>query len=67
MDDQWFFVVKLLALSAVLAAAIKYLAPFLNLPATTAFALVLVLTPSVLLAVLLVWRQSQFDKRQDKL
>lgn len=67
MDDQWFFVVKLLVLSAVLAVAIKYLVPFLQIPATSQIALILVLTPTVLLAAILAWRQWQFDKQQDKL
>ena len=51
------FVVKLFSLSGLIALAIKYLLPMLNLPATTAVALGLVLTPPLVMAGLLAWRQ----------
>ena len=57
MGNQWFFVAKLFLLSGLLAVVIKYLLPLLNIPATAAVALSLVLTPPLLLAALLVGRQ----------
>jgi len=57
MGDQSWFVVKLFLLSGLIALAIKYLLPMLNLPATTAVALGLVLTPPLVMAGLLAWRQ----------
>jgi len=59
-NQSWFvawFVAKLFLLSGLIALAIKYLLPMLNLPATTAVALGLVLTPPILMAGLLAWRQ----------
>jgi hypothetical protein len=59
-NQPWFvawFVVKLFSLSGLIALAIKYLLPMLNLPATTAVALGLVLTPPLVMAGLLAWRQ----------
>jgi hypothetical protein len=57
MGNQWFFVVKLFLLAGLISAAIKYLLPLLNIPATTTVVLSFVLTPSILLATLLAWRQ----------
>jgi membrane protein YdbS with pleckstrin-like domain len=66
MDSQWIFVLKLLVISAVIAAAIKYVVPFLQIPATATVALVFVLSPTILMAGALAWRRWQFDKQQDK-
>jgi hypothetical protein len=59
MGNQWFFVAKLFLLSGLIAVAIKYLLPLLNIPATATVVLGLVLTPPTLLAALLAWRQVQ--------
>jgi membrane protein YdbS with pleckstrin-like domain len=66
MDSQWIFVLKLLVISAIIAAAIKYVVPFVPIPATATVALVLVLSPTIFMAGALAWRRWQFDKRQDK-
>jgi membrane protein implicated in regulation of membrane protease activity len=50
------FVFKVMALSAVLAIAIKYGGPTLSLAATSANALIAVWLPSLLMAILLSWR-----------
>ncbi len=65
MGDQWFFVAKLFLVSGLISGAIKYLLPPLNIPATNAVALVLVLTPPLLLAAMLAWRQAQAANSPD--
>lgn len=67
MDNQWIFIAKLFCLSAILAIAIKYLVPMLNIPATSGVALGLVLGPPIFLAALLARRYLQAEKQQDKL
>jgi hypothetical protein len=67
MDNQWIFIAKLFLLSAVLAIAIKYLVPMLNIPATSEVALGLVLGPPIFMAALLAGRYLQAEKQQDKL
>ncbi|WAL60603.1 hypothetical protein [Thermocoleostomius sinensis] len=56
MTSQIMFVLKVLSLSAGLAVAIRYLAPWLNIPATPMTALVMVLLPLLLVAIGLGWR-----------
>ncbi len=53
---QWAFGLKVLVGSGIIAIAIKTLGPLLPLPATSAFSLALVLTPSLVLGVVLSWR-----------
>ncbi len=65
MGSQIFFIVKLFLLSGLIAGAIKYLLPLLNIPATTPIALGLVLTPPALLATLLAWRAQSPLSRPD--
>jgi membrane protein implicated in regulation of membrane protease activity len=50
------FVFKVMALSTVLAIAIKYGGPALSLAATSTNALIAVWFPSLLMAILLSWR-----------
>jgi hypothetical protein len=66
MDGQWQFILKLLMISAMSSVAIKYGAPWLNIPATPEVALALVLSPSLVLGSLLLWRGWQFEKQQRK-
>ncbi|WNZ22441.1 hypothetical protein HJG54_05900 [Leptolyngbya sp. NK1-12] len=66
MDSQWLFVMKLLVLSTILAVAIKYLVPLLQIPATPEIALALVLSPTIILAGILAWRRWQFEKKFEK-
>jgi hypothetical protein len=56
MDNQINFVFKVLLISAGLAAAIRYLAPRLNIPATPVNALIMVFLPMLLVAIGLGWR-----------
>jgi hypothetical protein len=56
MQNQLIFIVKLLVLSALLSILIKYVLPSVPLPATATNALILVLSPSVIMAIALLWR-----------
>ncbi|BCL36808.1 hypothetical protein NSMS1_32550 [Nostoc sp. MS1] len=56
MQNQLSFVVKLLIMSAFLSALIKYAAPLWPIPATDINALILVLSPSIIMAIALLWR-----------
>jgi hypothetical protein len=56
MQNQLIFIVKLLVLSALLSILIKYVLPSVPLPATATNALILVLLPSVIMAIALLWR-----------
>jgi hypothetical protein len=47
---------KLLLLSTVLSFAIKYLAPHLHIPMNTTNVLIAITLPSLILALLLLWR-----------
>lgn len=57
--NLWFFLIKILVLSAMISVAIKYLGPLLPLPATSSVALALVLSPTVILSLALAWRSNQ--------
>ena len=50
------FILKLLALSALVSVAIKYLGPQVSIAATDINALVIVLLPTVIMAIALFWR-----------
>lgn len=56
MENQLNFIVKLLLFSALLSALIKYVLPSVPIPATATNALILVLLPSVIMAIALLWR-----------
>jgi hypothetical protein len=59
MNDKTQLILKLLLLSAALSIAIKYLAPSLNIPATSTNALIAIALPSIVMAILLLWRGQQ--------
>ncbi|AFZ25713.1 hypothetical protein Cylst_3577 [Cylindrospermum stagnale PCC 7417] len=50
------FVLKLILLSGLLSLLIKYAAPSLLIPATATNALIIVLLPTVIMAIALLWR-----------
>ena len=50
------FLLKLLLFSALLSVLIKYAAPFLLLPATVTNVLIMVLSPTIIMATVLLWR-----------
>ncbi|MEI6445878.1 MAG: hypothetical protein WCO29_22800 [Nostocales cyanobacterium ELA583] len=50
------FLLKLLLFSALLSVLIKYAAPFLFLPATVTNVLIMVLSPTIIMATVLLWR-----------
>lgn len=56
MENQLGLVVKVLLLSMVLSFLIKYVAPILPIPGTATNALILVLLPTVIMAIALAWR-----------
>ncbi len=59
MEGNTGFVVKVLLASALLAIAIKYAGPLLQVPPQSGFALGLVLLPPTILAIALGWRSWQ--------
>ncbi|MBI1241378.1 hypothetical protein [Umezakia ovalisporum] len=56
MENNLGFVVKLLVLSALLSVLIKYIGPILSIAATDANALMIVLSPTIIIAMALLWR-----------
>ncbi|MBW4673918.1 MAG: hypothetical protein KME52_07795 [Desmonostoc geniculatum HA4340-LM1] len=56
MQNQLGFVLKLLLLSALISVLIKYVAPSLSISATATNTLIIVLLPSVMMAIALLWR-----------
>ena len=50
------FLLKLLLSSALLSILIKYAAPFLWIPATATSVLIMVLSPTMVMATVLLWR-----------
>lgn len=56
MENQFSLIVKLLVMSAVISILLKYVAPSLPIPATAINALILVLLPTVVMAIALLWR-----------
>jgi hypothetical protein len=58
-NSLWGFLVKILVLSTLISAAIKYLGPLLHLPITNGIALTLVLSPTVIMSVALAFRANQ--------
>ena len=50
------FLLKLLLFSALLSILIKYAAPFLWIPATATSVLIMVLSPTMVMATVLLWR-----------
>jgi hypothetical protein len=56
MDKNMEFILKLLGLSALISVSIKYLGPQVSIDATDVNALVIVLLPTVMMAIALFWR-----------
>jgi hypothetical protein len=56
MENQLGFFVKLLLFSALLSVLIKYAGPFLLIPATVANVLIMILSPTIIMATVLLWR-----------
>ncbi|MBD2440094.1 hypothetical protein [Nostoc sp. FACHB-110] len=56
MENQLIFIAKLLVVSAVLSLLMKYVLPSAPIPATVTNALILVLSPTVIMAIALLWR-----------
>lgn len=56
------FILKILLLSAVISVGIKYGGPYLGLAGTTTTALVAVLSPTILMAILLSWRWQKYTE-----
>jgi hypothetical protein len=56
MNNQFGFLVKVLFFSALISVLIKYVAPIIPIPQSNVNALVLVLCPTVIMAVLLSLR-----------
>jgi membrane protein implicated in regulation of membrane protease activity len=56
MENQLGLLLKVFLLSTVLSLLIKYAAPSLAIPGTDINALIIVLLPSVILAIALLWR-----------
>jgi len=56
MENQLTFIIKLLVLSALLSGLIKYILPSVPIPATATNALILVLLPTMIMAIALLWR-----------
>ena len=59
MEKKTEFVLKVFIASAVLSAIIKYVCPYFNVPAESQIALIIVLLPTVVLAIALWWRYQQ--------
>nr|WP_081606233.1 hypothetical protein [Richelia intracellularis] len=56
MGNQFSFLFKVLILSVGFSLIIKYLCPFLSIPATSSNALIMVLSPTIVLGTVLIWR-----------
>jgi hypothetical protein len=58
------FLTKVFLLSALISLGIRYLAPLLDIPGTPIIALTLVLSPTLLIAIVLAWRWYRFMDSQ---
>jgi glycopeptide antibiotics resistance protein len=56
MENQLGLILKVLLFSTLLSLLIKYAAPYLAIAATDINALIMVLLPAVILAIVLLWR-----------
>ncbi|MDZ7959257.1 MAG: hypothetical protein RMY34_15475 [Aulosira sp. DedQUE10] len=59
MENQLGLLAKVFLLSIVLSLLIKYAAPSLMIPQTDTIALVMVLSPPIIMAIALFWRFQQ--------
>jgi small basic protein len=62
MDTQTALILKVFVISAVVSAAIKYVGPNLGVATTPVNALISVLTPTLMLAIALLWRMSKYGQ-----
>ena len=56
MENQTGFVVKVFVVSAMLSLLIRYIGPSLGIGGTTTNILIMVLSPSLIIAIALLWR-----------
>ena len=56
MENQIGFVVKVFVFSALLSLLIRYIGPGLGIGGTTTNVLIMVLSPSLIMAIALLWR-----------
>jgi hypothetical protein len=56
MENQLGFVLKVFLLSAVISVLIKYAGPYLPIAPTGKNALIIVLLPTIWMAIALLWR-----------
>jgi hypothetical protein len=61
MATQANFILKVFILSAGVSASIKYGGPYLPVNATSVNVLIAVLTPTLILAIALLWRSRKSD------
>lgn len=59
MQHSVWLMLKVVGLSAVLSYLIKYVVPYLGIPATSAVALFIILLPCLIMLGLLGWRSLQ--------
>ena len=56
MENKLGLILKVFLFSTLLSYLIKYAAPSLMVPGTDAVALIMVLSPAVIMAIALLWR-----------
>jgi len=56
MENQTGFIVKVFVFSALLSLLIRYIGPGLEIGGTTTNILIMVLSPSLIMAIALLWR-----------
>ncbi len=61
MNSNTVFVLKVLILSFIISLLIKYIGPYLSIPATSLNAIIAVSLPAILVASFLLWR-TFFDR-----
>ncbi|OKH38798.1 hypothetical protein NIES2119_09430 [[Phormidium ambiguum] IAM M-71] len=59
MENKTGFILKIFILSSVLSGMIKYGGPYLKIPTQSNIALIIVLLPTIFLAIALWWRYQQ--------
>lgn len=56
------FLLKVFLLSAAISVLIKYFGPNLSIPATTTNAIAIVVLPTLIMAITLLWRYQKLQK-----
>ncbi|MFQ4144816.1 hypothetical protein [Chlorogloeopsis sp. ULAP02] len=56
MENQLRFILKVFLLSAIISILIKYVGPYLAIAQTGKNALIIVLLPTIFMAIALLWR-----------